>query len=334
MDDHMKVKDLAKGFFGSLHRIALRAGLVIVPNHYYTPIADVNNLIQNKEGWAKRSAMPGIEMDIAAQADTLRSLVKPYEPEFRGNATFKEGTSKGFGPGFGYVEAQCLHGLLRALKPKKVIEIGSGVSTSCLLHASALNELEGHHTQITCIEPNPSSFLRSIRSGGKIDLLESPVQNLDPDFFLRLEDGDLLFIDSTHAIKPGGDVIYLYLEVIPRLKPGVILHIHDIYVPYLYQRNLLQLGTFYQWSETALLLALLVGNSQLSVLMCLSLLHYDAPEVLASVFPEYIHQPADSGLCSRTADGHFPSSIYLRIARRSRAKQTSDATGGKQIFLI
>jgi hypothetical protein len=166
------------------------------------------------------------------------------------------------------------------------IEIGSGVSTSCLLHASALNELEGHHIQITCIEPNPSSFLHSIRSGGKIDLLESPVQNLDPDFFIRLEDGDLLFIDSTHAIKPGGDVIYLYLE----------LHIHDIYLPYLYQRNSLQLGTFYQWSETALLLALLVGNSQLSVLMCLSLLQYDRG---ASERFSRIYSPAADTVCAR-----------------------------------
>ena len=308
-----KLKPLAKGAIGTFHRMALRAGVVVVPNHYYTPVADVNELRQLQKFWAKRSPMLGVDMNVAAQANALREMVKPYEPEFRGNAAFKEATAKGFGPGFGEIEAQCLHGVLRALKPRRIVEIGSGVSTYCALNAVALNEKEGHHADITCIEPHPTKFLRDVR-GKKINLLEIPVQKLDPDFFLRLDEGDLLFIDSTHAIKPGGDVIYLYLEVIPRLKPGVIVHIHDIFFPYLYQRDLLQLRTLFQWSETALLLALLTSNKRLSVLFCLSLLHYDAPEVLSDIFPEYIRQPAEDGLCERTAEGDFPSSIYLRTS--------------------
>lgn len=307
----VRVKALAKYPIGVVHRAALRAGVVVLPNHYYTPVADVHELRRFRRIWANRSAMTGVDMNVSAQADELLRMVKPYEPEYRGNAPYKEGTTKGFGPGFGYIEAQCLYGVLRALKPRRICEVGSGVSTYCTLRALERNESEGHFARLTCIEPNPSRFLRAMR-GKSIELVEQPVQAVDPKFFRELEAGDLLFVDTTHVVKPGGDVIYLYLEVIPRLRPGVIVHIHDIYFPYLYQRDLLQLRNLFQWSETALLLALLVNNSRLSVLFCLSLLHYDAPTVLSSVFPEYTPQPADNGLCASNATGHFPSSIYLK----------------------
>lgn len=309
----LRIKALAKYPIGVLHRAALRAGVVVLPNHYYASVADVHELRRLRKLWAKRSAMIGVDMNVAAQADELLRMVKAYEPEYRGNAAYKEGTAKGFGPGFGYIEAQCLHGVLRTLKPRRVCEVGSGVSTYCTLRALGRNESEGHCAGLTCIEPHPSRFLRSMRGKG-VELIERPVQAVDPDFFRELEAGDLLFIDTTHAVKPGGDVVYLYLEVLPQLRPGVIVHIHDIYLPYLYQRDLLQLRNLFQWSETALLLALLVNNHQLSVLFCLSLLHYDAPAVLSDVFPEYRPQPADDGLCSQAATGHFPSSIYLRMA--------------------
>lgn len=307
----MRFKALAKYPIGVFHRAALRAGVVVLPNHYYTPVADVHELRRRRRMWANRSAMIGVDMNVAAQAGELLRTVKPYEPEYRGNAAYKEGTAKGFGPGFGYIEAQCLHGVIRFLKPRRVCEVGSGVSTYCALRALERNESEGRFGRLTCIEPNPSKFLRTVR-GKSIELIEQPVQAVDPNFFRELEAGDLLFIDTTHVVKPGGEVIYLYLEVLPRLRPGVVVHIHDIYLPYLYQRDLLQLRNLFQWSETALLLALLVNNSRLSVLFCLSLLHYDAPVVLRSVFPEYTPQAADDGLCASAAAGHFPSSIYLR----------------------
>ena len=307
----LKLRSLAKGCIGVLHRLALRAGFVVLPNHYYTPIADVHELRKQQRVWAKRSSMLNVRMDIGEQVTNLKAIVAPYEPEYRGNRVYKEAAAKGFGPGFGYIEAQCLHGVLRALKPARICEIGSGVSTYCALHAISLNEMEGHRTKMTCVEPNPSDFIKTIERD-KIELIEAPVQAIDPEFFSALNAGDLLFIDSTHAIKPGGDVLYLYLEAFPRLKPGVIVHIHDIYFPYLYQRELLHLRTLFQWSETALLLALLTNNNRLSTMFCLSLLHYDAPQELASVFPEHAPQPAENGLCNPGAAGFFPSSIYLR----------------------
>lgn len=304
-----RLKRTTKRLLMNLHRGASRMGVLVLPKHYYVPIADVVELERTREVWARRSSMAGIDVDIAAQAARLQEIVAPFEPEFRGNEALHEGIAKGFGPGFGYVEAQCLHGLLRWLKPKRILEVGSGVSTHCSVRATARNAADGSAAEITCIEPYPSEYLRQ---SGNIRLIAKKVQEAPPSTFESLQRGDLLFIDSSHAIKPGGDVLYVYLEALPRLQPGVIVHIHDIYFPYLYQRNLLE--TFYQWTETALLQALLTNNSRLKILFSLSMLHYDDPAALQRVFPEYSRANDTDGLAPDGAAGHFPSSIYLQTS--------------------
>ena len=296
------LKSLAKRVLLGAHRATLTAGLVVLPKHYYVPIADIVRLARDVR-WAKRSNMRGI--DFSGQAQRLKATVKPFEAEYRGNTVFRDATNRHFGPGFGYIEAQCLHGVLRSLKPKRIIEVGSGVSTHCALAALKRNGFG----DITCIEPFPSSYIK----GANVHLVESQVQDLDPSVFDELENGDFLFIDSTHAVKPAGDVVYLYSEGLPRLKPGVLVHIHDIFFPYLYQRDLLQ--TFYQWSESAILAALLTNNSKLRMHFSLSMLHYDEPNVLSDVFPEYNRAEDESGLSGQAVGSkHFPSSTYLQTA--------------------
>ncbi len=162
--------------------------------------------------------------------------------------------------------------------------------------------------QITSIEPYPRPALFTL----PVRIIQKPVEEVDPAIFDQLEAGDFLFIDSSHAVRPCGDVLYLYLNVLPRLQPGVVVHIHDIYLPYLYQRDLL--FSLFQWTETAMLLALLTDNPRMKVLACLSYLHYEAPEALHEVFPEYEYQSGKAGLSDPGTPGHFPSSIYLLTA--------------------
>jgi predicted O-methyltransferase YrrM len=302
-----QVKTAAKKLLMQAHKLALRMGVVLLPKHYYVPVADVLELKATKDVWARRCSMVGVDIDVEQQAACLHQIVRPFEAEYRGNGAMKEAVAKGYGPGFGYIEAQCLHGVLRWLKPKRIIEIGSGVSTHCALIASQRNETEGRSTAITCIEPYPSAYLLGCRH---IRLVTQKVQEVALSEFGSLERGDFLFIDSSHAVRPGGDVLYLYLEVLPRIRPGVLIHIHDIYLPYLYQRNILQ--TFFQWTETALLQALLTNNQSLRILFSLSMLHYDAPGDLKMVFPEYSPASDIDGLVDGSASGHFPSSIYLQ----------------------
>jgi hypothetical protein len=116
-------------------------------------------------------------------------------------------------------------------------------------------------------------------------------------------------------VRPGSDVNYLILEVLPRLSPGVVVHFHDIYLPYDYPRDVLR--NYFQWMETSLLRAYLIHNSRASILFSLSHLHYERRDVLARVFPEYSPALDEDGVSiareSSSTGGHFPSSTYIQI---------------------
>lgn len=304
-----RLRKIAGRIFFRVHELGLKLNLFILPKHFYVPLADITELHRTRERWAKPSAMVGVKVDLDAQARVLRELVKPFQAEYKGNAAYHEATTGAFGLGYGYIEAQALHGVLRALKPKRIIEVGSGVSTFCMLKALEKNAAEGADCVLTCIEPYPSEWLRQ----APVKLIVSPLQDVDPKIFEQLEDGDFLFIDSSHTVKIDSDVDQLILEILPRLKVGTTIHVHDIFLPYDFQRNVFH--SLFQWMESAMLHAFLIGNQAYEILFCLSHLHYDRREALEDVFPEYVPQPDEDGLASREDEikGYFPSSIYLKV---------------------
>jgi predicted O-methyltransferase YrrM len=252
------------------------------------------------------------------QIENIKTVCLPFKNEYLGNEIFKYGTENKFGPGYGYIEAQALHSIIRKYKPKRVIEVGSGVSTWCILKANDLNKVQEGVVdfKLTCIEPYPNSVLKSLK---EVNLIEKKVQEIafEEEFF-KLEKNDILFIDSSHTVKVGSDVNYIILEILPRLKPGVIVHFHDIFIPYDYNRN--TLSTFFHWSETTLLRAFLINNKNARIVFCMSQLHYDAKSTLKEVFPEYTPQNDKDGLLDekyvnfeQIHQEHFPSSIYIEI---------------------
>jgi hypothetical protein len=292
-----------------LFRLMDGIGLHVLPKHYYTPIADYTWLESNKAVWARRTDLSQLEWDVDAQLEWLRRICIPYYPEVAGLKTYREATAFGYGPGYGPIESQVLHCFLRCHKPRRLVEVGSGVSTVCSLKAMELNALEGngHDFTITCIEPYPRPALQSV---SRIVHVRKMLQQTDPAVFDQLGLGDLLFIDSSHAVKPGSDVLTLLLEVVPRLKPGVFIHLHDVYLPYVYSPDVLE--DYFGWQETALLLALLKGNSHLQVLCCLSALHYDRRQPLQELLTDYVpQQEGDPGIRLSGTQGMFPSSIWL-----------------------
>ncbi len=145
--------------------------------------------------------------------------------------------------------------------------------------------------------------------------MKDRVQSIPVSKFEELTSGDLLFIDSSHTVRPGGDVNYLILEVLPRLSKGVFVHFHDIFLPYDYPRNVL--NSYFQWMETSLLRAFLINNHKVRILFCLSHLHYDRQDSLKDVFPDYNPAPDENGLeiddKTDPDKQHFPASIYLEI---------------------
>jgi hypothetical protein len=172
-----------------------------------------------------------------------------------------------------------------------------------------MNAIEGRHdSRITAIDPYPSPRLESlsnvtVRSVGGLEVTVDD---------LGLAAGDLLFIDSTHTVRTGSEVPYLYLDVLPQLPPGVIVQIHDIFLPHLYVPHVY--SEFFDWQETTLVAALLVNNDQLEVLACMSALHEADPKALATAFPEYRPRRLTAGVYDDAQPGHFPSSLWLRTA--------------------
>lgn len=289
-------------------------GAHVLPKHYYSPVADYKWLNRNKELWCRAADMAAVEWCLEDQLSWLRQRCRDYIHEVQGLRVYADAVRNGLGPGYGPIESQVLHCACRDLKPRRIIEVGCGVSTACMLHALRLNQSETTHPfEYVCVEPFPRPALSCLAG---VHLARVRVQELPVEFFRTLESGDLLFIDSTHTVKTGSDTVYLLLEILPRLNPGVIVHLHDIYLPYLYRRDVLH--NYFDWQETSLLLALLKGNRNLQTLCCLSALHYRAQSAFRQILPDYTPQADTSGgLAPPGAPGHFPSSFWLRIAPRA-----------------
>jgi hypothetical protein len=105
MPARSRAKDLAKRFLYRVHRAGLYANVQILPAHFYSPVPDLRELERTKDRWARRSAMPGVAVDLDAQAEALRRVCLPYQAEYAGNAAFREAVANNAGSGYGYVEA-------------------------------------------------------------------------------------------------------------------------------------------------------------------------------------------------------------------------------------
>ena len=126
------------------------------------------------------------------------------------------------------LDAAAAYTMVRTRRPSRIVEIGSGHSTR--FFARAVRD-GGLNTQITAIDPAPRADLSRLNG---INLILSVVQDADPALFATLEPGDILSIDSSHILMPGTDVDLLFSDVLPGLPDGVLVHIHDIFLPWSY----------------------------------------------------------------------------------------------------
>src|SRR6185503_17405195 len=195
-------------------------GYHIRPIHYYEPIPDFNAI--TSEQLERRREFSAIDFRWDQQLQLLRELAR-YRNELQqlDNTDFENDYFAGF-------DAAVYYALIRHLRPRRVIEIGSGYSTR--FADNALTQNVGGGT-LTCIEPNPER-LNGLTS--RVDLIQKRVEEIGVDFFSQLEANDILFIDSSHTVKFGSDVCYEFLDVLPVLRPGVWVHVHDIFFPHDY----------------------------------------------------------------------------------------------------
>ena len=307
-----KVKNLIKKLSFQAFFTLDRIGLHVLPKHYYTPVPDYAWLRKNRDVWQKRANLVGVHWDLDEQLDWLRKVCEPYYHEVEGLNSYREIERRGLGQGYGPLESQTTHCFIRALCPDTIVEIGSGTSTAVMLRAASLNEQEGQtKPKIVAVEPFPKPSFQDLKED--VIHIEEVCQKVPQSVFNQLKEGDLLFIDSSHSVKIGSDVLHIYLDIIPQLPPGVFIHIHDIHLPYLYRRTVL--SEYFGWQETSLVLALLTNNSRLSVLCCQSALHYDRTREMSEILSDYRPSASFDGLAgSEHPKKHFPSSLWLRTA--------------------
>jgi len=266
--------------FPELFRRWERRGFHVTPVHFYKPIPDTQSLPETL--WTHPSDLAGVEMNETTQLELLREYIPKFRDEYEQLPTSSPGKDRGFYVNntlFGGVDALVAYCMVRHFKPRTIIEVGSGFSSLVLGQAAERNKRAG----LICIEPFPREFLREGFPGLR-SLIEKKVQDIELEFFSQLESDDILFIDSSHTVKIGSDVNYLFLEVLPRLRPGVIVHVHDIFLPFEYRRDWV-LDELRFWSEQYLLQAFLAFNSEFEVLMANSYLNHYYQNDLRVAFP-------------------------------------------------
>lgn len=201
------------------------------PAHYYSPLTNIRSLKKNLPRWYKEDTSPGVDWNLQEQLELIEDL-RPYSSEVVSLPPFSRVTEDGYGPGYGENEALLLYMMLRHVKPARVVEIGSGVSTFYTLKALEWNrDKDNVVSNLTCVEPYPNQKLRALASERNVQLRECEVQDAGFDIFQELSANDVLFIDSSHVSKKDSDVDFLILEVLPRLRKDVLVHIHDISLP-------------------------------------------------------------------------------------------------------
>ena len=281
-------------------RLRLRYHIPVPLTHHYSPVPDIVGVKTQLNRWYKQPTVETIRWDLQSQKNFLDQL-QPYKTEGDGLPSCAQITAEGYGEGYGEVEARLLHCVLRHFKPRQVIEVGAGVSTFFMFNALRKNNhADDVDSELMCIEPYPRPKLKEFVRQNNIKLQAKAVQDVNLEIFRKLEKNDVLFIDSSHVSKIDSDVNFLYLEVLPNLQPGVVIHIHDIPFPYLtvtpdhplFDYSLL-------WNEAALVKAFLMYNEAFKVLMCQSYLHHDCPAAIKRIVNSYDERQ------------HFPASLWL-----------------------
>lgn len=276
---------------------AVESPLICWPlDHYYSPVA--NSRLLSREPARSRvwpqsgpPSTPGLDWRAEQQTALVRD-------RFARQATFlfpdnPTGDPRDYHAGnemFSRLDAWILQAMLRDLRPRRVIEVGCGWSS--LVTARVNRECLDGAIEFTCIEPYPPDFLLGGVEGIS-RLITSPVEEVPVDQFLVLQARDVLFIDSSHTVKTGGDVTFLLHEVLPRLAPGVVVHIHDIFLPWDYPQEWVFAGR--AWNEQYAVRAFLTFNSAFEILLGVAWMSHFRSDVLASALPDLPEKYRDGG---------------------------------------
>jgi hypothetical protein len=255
---------------------------------YYSPLPVLHDLKQTLPRWSIPSHLPGLKYDLSTMRDRLFAMDARWRGELEtGAGSYETNAARGFGPGYPKFDARVLYYMLREIKPKRYLEVGSGLSTYYAGLAGAANGKDSHPLEMRCVEPYPYAALRELPN---IEIIQKEAQDVPLSAFETLQSGDVLFIDSSHALKVDSDVAYLFLEVLPRLAKGVYIHIHDVPFPYNtpYPASTWIFGEIWPayWNEAMVVQAFLAFNSTFEIVLSTPLIRHFDEACLTSQFPD------------------------------------------------
>jgi hypothetical protein len=272
------VKKLGTGKLG--YTIFMKLGIFPILDNYYEPLVNPHKHLTNFM-WKERTLV-GIDLNILEQLSILEKF--NFQEELLNIPLEKKGVSQYYYNNGLYEagDSEYLYCFIRQIKPKRIIEIGSGNSTLMVRNAIRKNvlEVDDYNCEHICIEPYEMPWLKDIG----VELIREKVENIDLKFFQKLEENDILFIDSSHIIRPQGDVLYEFLEILPSLKIGVYIHVHDIFTPRDYPNHWI-LDEHLLWNEQYLLEAFLSNNSNFKITGSLNYLRNNFTSTFMEKFP-------------------------------------------------
>lgn len=261
------------------------------PGHFYSPIPDIGEVRSHAASIFDKShkTIPGIDLNEQGQLELAQKF-----SQFHPDINFSE---NGIHSGryyyqneyFSYGDAVSLYSMMRYFKPKKIVEVGSGFSSAAMLDVNE-NFLD-RRIQFTFIEPYASRLHSLITEFDRerCQIIETPVQMVEPGIFRTLEENDILFVDSSHVGKTHSDVLYILFNALPLLNKGVIIHFHDIFWPFEYPREWVEEGKAF--NEAYFLRTFLQYNHEFEMLFFNSFLEHHHEEFLRSNLPQMVRTP-------------------------------------------
>jgi hypothetical protein len=264
-----------------VRRGADRTGHELVARDYYSPLPDLERL--RVSGWGGAGATLGVDLRIPAAVRLLDEL-RPWLAEFGARVQDEARFPLGNGA-YGSVDAEILYALVRRNRPARVVELGSGASSHVIAAAQRANEAEGSGFEHRIFDPYP---FEANPLGAVCGPTVAPVraQDVDATEITALNRDDILFVDTTHTVKTGGDVNRIVLDLLPLLAPGVLVHFHDIFLPYEYPAEWV-LEERRAWAEQYLLQAFLAFNEAFEVVFPACAVARAEPNAVAEAIPSF-----------------------------------------------
>ena len=280
----------------ALRRLAGAANVDLVWRHYYSPIPDVGQL--PAEIWDRRSPLAGVRFDLQSQLELLEGELLPAAADFDPPLEDPgDGRYWLLNTTYPPLDAWTLYGVIRRWRPRRVIELGSGLSSLVITSAAQANARDGRDVDYRVFDPEPwlPALEDSVGTLHRLGAAQVPLQE-----FAALQANDVLFVDTTHTVKVGGDVNRVVLDILPIVAPGVLVHFHDIFLPYEYPRTWMADHQLY-WAEQYLLQAFLCFNEAFEVLVATHAVSREWPVRFQGVIPEVEGRPPPGALWLRRA---------------------------------